>query len=256
MTELNITVSGPASGLPIVFLHGFGGLSSTWDSVIAALGTGQPVVSVDLPGHGGSLNSDGRGGAGRMAKAILAGLAARGIARFHLCGHSMGGAVAALIAMRAPDQVASLTLVAPGGMAPEINAELLGRYAVAKTEAEIRTLWTEMATPGFVWPDEAVAAQAAARAAPGAMAALGETYASMFPNGADNGQGVIPHEQLAALTMPVAVIWGGDDHVVPCPGPARLPVNFALSLLPGLGHMLPEEAPDAIVRVLKHQIGG
>lgn len=255
MTELNITVSGPASGVPIVFLHGFGGLSSTWDEVIAGLGADQPVATMDLPGHGGSLNSDGRGGAGRMAKAILAGLGARGIARFHLCGHSMGGAVAALIAMRAPEQVASLTLVAPGGMAPEINAELLGRYAKAAGEAEIRALWAEMATPGFVWPDAAVVEQVEARAVPGAMDALEETYASMFPTGAANGQGVIPHQQLSALAMPVAVIWGGDDHVVPCPGPAGLPVNFALSLLPGLGHMLPEEAPDAIVRVLRHQTG-
>jgi pimeloyl-ACP methyl ester carboxylesterase len=46
-------------------------------------------------------------------------------------GHSMGGAVSALIAMRAPDRVKSLTLVAPGGMAREINADLLDRYARA-----------------------------------------------------------------------------------------------------------------------------
>ncbi|PWV97559.1 pyruvate dehydrogenase E2 component (dihydrolipoamide acetyltransferase) [Hoeflea marina] len=256
MSELNFTASGPASGVPIVFLHGFGGLGSSWDAVIAALGDRQPAVTVDLPGHGGSLHAEGRGGAGRMAKAIAAGLEGRGLARFHLCGHSMGGAVAALIALRAPERVASLTLIAPGGMAPEINAELLGRYAQAENEAEIRALWTEMAAPGFDWPADQIAAQAAARRAPGAMAALGETYASMFPAGPDQGQGVIPQAQLAALDMPVAVIWGGDDHVVPCPGPAGLPASFALSLLPGHGHMLPEEAAGAIVRVLRHQTGG
>ena len=150
---------------------------------------------VDLPGHGGSLAAEGRGGAGRMAKAILAGLDAAGLTEFHLAGHSMGGAVAALIALRAPNRVRSLTLVAPGGMAPEINADLLERYAKASTGAEIRACLTEMAGPGFAVPQPVVDRFVAARARPGALAALDETYRAMFPAGPAQGQGVLPGDQ-------------------------------------------------------------
>ena len=256
MTGPHMDISGPDAGAPLVLLHGFGGDGSVWDAVRALLPGTPRVVTVDLPGHGGSLQSEGRGGAGRMAKAILAGLDAAGLAEFHLVGHSMGGAVAALIAMRVGERVKSLTLVAPGGMAPEINADLLGRYAKASTEAEISACLAEMAGPGFDVPQAVIDRFVAARARPGALQALDETYQAMFPAGPAEGQGVLPEDQLAALAMPVAVIWGTEDKVLPCPKPSALPASFAFSVLPGLGHMLPEEAPDAVVRVLAQAVSG
>lgn len=256
MTGLHMEISGPESGAPLVLLHGFGGDGSAWDAVKAELSAALRVFTIDLPGHGGSLDAEGRGGAGRMAKAILAGLEAAGVGDFHLAGHSMGGAVAALIAMRAGDRVKSLTLVAPGGMAPEINADLLKRYARAATEAEIRGCLTEMAADGFAVPREVIDRFVAARARPGALEALDETYQAMFPEGPAEGQGVLPADQLAALSMPVAVIWGTEDKVLPCPKPSALPACFAFSVLPGLGHMLPEEAPGAVARVLAQAVSG
>ncbi|MCY0096219.1 alpha/beta fold hydrolase [Hoeflea ulvae] len=254
MTGLHMEFSGPEVGTPLVLLHGFGGDHSAWDAVKALMPETTRIIAVDLPGHGGSLDAEGRGGAGRMAKAILAGLDAAGVGRFHLAGHSMGGAVSALMAMRAPDRVASLTLVAPGGIAREINAGLLARYAKATSEAEIRACLKEMSAPGFVATDAVVEHFVAARSKPGQLEALNETYLAMFPDGPGKGQGVLPGEALAALGMPVAVIWGTGDTVLPCPKPPALPANFAYSVLPGLGHMLPEEAPDAIVRVLEQAL--
>ena len=250
MSGLHIEFSGPEDGIPLVLLHGFGGDGSAWNPVKAGLPESIRVMAVDLPGHGGSLDADGRGGAGRMAKAILAGLDAAGVESFHLAGHSMGGAVSALIAMRAPERVKTLTLVAPGGMASDINAGLLARYAKATSEAEIRGCLDEMSAPGFVTSQAVIDHFVAARARPGQLEALDETYQAMFPNGADEGQGVLPADALAALAMPVFVIWGTADTVLPCPKPSALPASFAFSVLPDLGHMLPEESPDAIIRVL------
>lgn len=250
MSGLNMIVSGAASGTPLVLLHGFGGSMSSWDQVLACLPSDLRVIRVDLPGHGGSLHADGRGGAGRMAKAILAGLDEIGIEDFYVAGHSMGGAVAALVAMRAGGRVKSLSLVAPGGMAPEINADLLARYAKAEDEAEIRICLAEMSAPGFAAPQTVVDEFVAQRARSGAMEALAATYQAMFPDGPEKGQGVLPADALAALDMPVFVIWGLADKVLPCPSPAALPASFAFSVLPEAGHMLPEETPEMVAHML------
>ncbi|MGT2467378.1 alpha/beta fold hydrolase [Mesorhizobium atlanticum] len=89
------------------------------------------VLAYDLPGHSHSLQCEGMGGAKPAARAILADLAARQLTKVHLVGHSMGGAVATLMALADSGRVASLTLLAPGGFGPEINAALLRRYAAA-----------------------------------------------------------------------------------------------------------------------------
>lgn len=258
MSGIHMTVSGAPEGMsgeiPLVLLHGFGGSGHAWDGVIPHLPGSVRVIAVDLPGHGKSLNSEGRGGAGRMAKAILAALDEAGVEAFHIAGHSMGGAVSALIALRAGARVKSLTLVAPGGMAREINADLLARYAKAASEADIRASLAEMSAPGFVIPRAVIDGFVSERARPGALEALAETYEAMFPDGPEHGQGVLPVDALAALDMPVFVIWGLADAVLPCPSPAALPASFAFSVLPELGHMLPEEAPEIVAGVLTQAV--
>ncbi|MFN3364486.1 MAG: alpha/beta fold hydrolase, partial [Allorhizobium sp.] len=73
---------------PLVLLHGFGGIGASWAPVIARLDPELPLIVYDLPGHGHSLDAEGVGHAGVMAKSILADLDRRGLSFFHLCGHS------------------------------------------------------------------------------------------------------------------------------------------------------------------------
>lgn len=253
-------MAGPAfrrigsGGDPLVLIHGFGGNMRIWNRVFPLLKDEVPMILVDLPGHGKSLESEGRGGAGRMAKAILNELTAEGVDRFHLAGHSMGGAVSALIAMRDPARVRSLTLIAPGGMAPEINAELLGRFSKAAAADELRAVMSEMAGPGIDWPKGYFEAVSEFRSVPGGIEALEETYRAMFPGDPAAGQGVLPRDQLEALPMPVALVWGDRDAVLPCPAPADVPANFTLSIIQGAGHMLPEERPEDVAGVLRAMV--
>lgn len=250
MGQVALKRIGSRGGAPVVLLHGFGGSMATWTSVTPLLEGSIDIVLADLPGHGGSLHSEGRGGAGRMAKAVLAALSVAGIEQFHLAGHSMGGAVSMLMALREPARVLSLSLIAPGGMAPEINAGLLSAFAKAKTAAELRAVLDGMVSPVYRWDDELLSDIAARRAEAGATEALAETYAAMFPDGPEKGQGTLPRDQLAGLAMPVAVLWGDADGVLPYPRAGSLPVNFRLTTIAGAGHMLPEEAPEAVAALI------
>src|SRR5215471_5270297 len=60
----------------------------------------------------------------------------RCIERIHLVGHSMGGAIAALAAVRRPDRVASLTMIASTGLGPEINTSFIDGFVRASRRRE------------------------------------------------------------------------------------------------------------------------
>lgn len=232
----------------IVLLHGFGGHHDVWYDIQPALAAGAQVLAYDLPGHGRSLAYPGAGPANVAAKAILADLASRGIAKAHVAGHSMGGAIAALIALRAPQAVASLTLIAPGGFGPEINHALLKRYAAAASADELRAAMDEMSAPGFSMPTKYVAGLMATRAVAGQRDKLMEIV-GLITKG--DRQGEIPRDTLATLSAPTTVLWGTADSVLPFSQTENLPPNMTLEVLQGRGHMLLEEAREAVIRAIR-----
>src|SRR5690606_9994316 len=115
----------------------FGATHAVWDSIQQSLAEQTMTLAYDLPGHGGSFSYEGAGPAKVATTAILADLEARDIASAHIVGHSMAGAVAAVMAILQRPRLASLTLLSPGGFGPEINQRLLKRYAAARTQAEL-----------------------------------------------------------------------------------------------------------------------
>lgn len=243
----------------VVFLHGFGGECGDWRDICRAIagpsGAERPTLAYDLPGHGGSLLAAGTGGAGRMAKAVLADIETRGIGHIHLVGHSMGGAVAALMAMRAPRQVASLTLLAPGGFGPEINLPLLARYAEARTRETLLAALEQM----FGWnrdvPQLLLDQRLLARNMPGAVDALKLILPAMTTGeGLERRQGTLPREDLAALRMPVKVLWGTQDRVLPTRQAHKLPPMFATHVFEETGHMLIEEQEEAVIALIRQNI--
>ncbi|TIP61672.1 MAG: alpha/beta fold hydrolase, partial [Mesorhizobium sp.] len=161
-------------------------------------------------------------------------LAARQLTKVHLVGHSMGGAVATLMALADPGIVASLTLLAPGGFGPEINAALLRRYAAASGRRQIRASLAAMSAPRSLPPDHVVDALSLMRKQPGQLQALIDMAAAMTR---DDRQGVIPRAQLDALDMPVMVVWGAEDPLLPVGQAEALPSHFHLHHVLDAGHM-------------------
>jgi pyruvate dehydrogenase E2 component (dihydrolipoamide acetyltransferase) len=235
----------------VVLVHGFGGWHGVWEEIGAALATSSRVLAYDLPGHAGSLDWPDAGPAKLAARAILADLAARGIAKAHLVGHSMGGAIAALAALMQPEKVTALTLLAPGGFGEEINGPLLRRYAAARTRDDLRACLTLMSGPDFTPSASAVDVLAAIRSTPGQTEKLVEIGAAITK---DDKQGVIPRQMLASLVMPAAIVWGTEDTVLPFSQTANLPENLLLHSVSGAGHMLPEEAPGRVIDITRRNL--
>lgn len=98
---------------PFMMVHGFTGSSDDFADVLPALASRGRTLAPDLRGHGGTS----RPGAPadytfeRLAEDVLGFLDAAGAPRVDLLGHSMGGMVAQLVALQAPERVASLILM-------------------------------------------------------------------------------------------------------------------------------------------------
>jgi pimeloyl-ACP methyl ester carboxylesterase len=230
-------------GPVVILLHGLGGSGAVWSTIAERLSRHCRVLAYDLPGHAGSLGIAGSGPAKTAMREVLADMDRRNIASAHIAGHSLGGAVAALIALSAPERVSSLTLVAPGGMGEEINGPLLRRFGAATSPDEIGACLKLMSGPQAVIDPQAVSAHMAMRAVPGQIERLAEIAAAITR---DDRQGVIPAASLAALTMPVTVVWGTKDDVLPFAQTQGLPPSFKLVEIEGAGHMLVDEAPETV----------
>lgn len=232
----------------IVLLHGFGGDHSEWYDIQPDLSRDGLVLAYDLPGHGRSMAQSAAGSSTGTAKAILADLDSRGIGRVHVAGFSMGGAIAALMGLRAPERIASLTLLAPGGLGPEIDAPLLWRFATPANADDLRAAMNAMSRPGYDMETKYIAALSSVRWLPGHRESLEKVWGSIARDGK---QGEIPREALATLPMPVTVVWGTADPVLPYHQSENLPANFQRITIPGAGHMLPIEARKAVTAAIR-----
>lgn len=236
---------------PLVLLHGFGGIGAVWAPVLRRLDTDLPLVVYDLPGHGRSLDADGVGHAGVMAKAILADLDRRGISSFHLCGHSMGGAISCLLALKVPHRVYSLTLLSPGGFGPQIHHDALRRYGSAVNKDELALGLATMCAPGARPDPGELALLAAARRRPGATDRLMEILNSFLMQAEGQvRQGTLPLTSFDGLGIPTQLLWGQDDPILPVSQAANIWAGADVTLIAGAGHMLTGEVPDVVAAAL------
>ena len=113
-------MSRAGEGLPLVFLHGFGSTKEDYADVVQNPDfAGRPVFAYDAPGCGESWCADlAKISIPFLVGTALTALAAQGIDRFHLVGHSMGGLTSLMLAHQAPGRVASFTDI-EGNLAPE-----------------------------------------------------------------------------------------------------------------------------------------
>lgn len=115
MYNLNYEITG--SGDPIVLVHGLGSASTVWKPIRPLLERDFTVITVDLPGHGKSTYSKGQPmDPHSLALYVSEQMSAIGFETFHLVGNSLGGWVALELTSAFPEQVKSLTALAPAGL--------------------------------------------------------------------------------------------------------------------------------------------
>ena len=242
---LSVTRTKGGTGTPVVLLHGFASDATSWAPVEAHI-KHRPLVRIDLPGHGKSprLALDGFGDLVREVRRAFDDL---GEDRVHLVGHSLGGALAVALADTRAKRLASLTLVAPAGLGPEVNGDLLNGICRA-TRAESLAPWLRgLVANEDIVTDNYVRTVMAGRSDPDLRAAQAAMADVLFPDGV---QAFDLRAALARISVPGRVIWGRRDEVIPWRHALRAPGRMALHLFDGVGHMPQVECANEVGAIL------
>jgi pimeloyl-ACP methyl ester carboxylesterase len=253
------------SGPPVVLIHGMVNSSRHWEEVALRLADRYTVIAPDLIGHGDSATPRGDYSLGAHAAGIRDLLAAIGMDRATIVGHSLGGGVAMQFFYQFPGRTERLVLVSSGGLGHEVSpllrsAALPGASAALWAVAHPRVV-ASLGAAGARLQARGVGTgvylQAVARAIrplsqPGAREAFLQTLRSVIDA---KGQRVSARDRLYLLRdMPTLIVWGERDNTIPLEhgrwahGAAP---NSRFETLPRAAHFPHLEDPEGLAVVLR-----
>ena len=267
--DLHFKVAG--AGEPaLVLLHGLGASVFSWQGVMGALGERGTTIAFDRPAFGlterpmpGDWSGESPYSLEAQAAQTVGLMDALGLERAILVGHSAGGRTAVLTALDYPERVEGLVLVAPavggdggsfGWLGPLLRTpqmRRLGPYlarSIATRGIDIlNRSWhdpariSEETLAGYTKP---LQAQDWDRA----------FWELVIARGSADLEG-----RLEALAMPVLIVTGDDDRIVPTASSVALAERLPaaeLVVVPACGHLPHEERPEAFLEAVGAWLDG
>jgi pyruvate dehydrogenase E2 component (dihydrolipoamide acetyltransferase) len=250
------TVRAGRGDTTIVLLHGYGESLTTWRAVFDPLAADFRVIALDLPGFGVSAKPDVDYSLAAMTARLTSFLEqwTGGAAPLVIVGHSMGGELAASLALAQPERIQRVVLIAPAGyriglwgIADSMSsgkARAIGRWLA------LRSFITPIHDPGWLAePDSA------ARYDPTVDTSYRRVAARVLEDFDFVGLG----QGFAAIRQPTLLIWGGLDPVVPFAVAdtiaGLIPCSRFLPL-PNAFHRPQAEVPDTVIAAIREFIRG
>jgi pimeloyl-ACP methyl ester carboxylesterase len=253
------------SGPPVVLIHGMVNSSRHWESVALRLADAYTVIAPDLIGHGDSATPRGDYSLGAHAASIRDVLAAIGVDRATIVGHSLGGGVAMQFFYQFPQRTERLVLVSSGGLGHEVSpllrsAALPGastllalaghRFLLSTLERTGKRLEQRGSEKGVYLRAIARALQPLERR--GAREAFLQTLRSVIDV---RGQRVSARDRLYLLSStPTLIVWGERDHTIPLAhgrdAHEEIP-GSRFETLPHAAHFPNLEDPEGLAAVLR-----
>lgn len=250
-------------GPEILLLHGFGSSTFTWRKNLEALGQFAHVTAIDIKGFGLTEKpKDGQYHEAAYARHVVAVMDALGIQNALLVGSSMGGAIAARIALEHPDRVQGLILVDAARPYSRldfegagVNTAIFKRKSSPLAVAMVRTLISrdqiaKMLKSVYEDRENVTDAMIDAYYLPTIMEGAPEALLAMVNPPADTAQPISMNE----LKCPVTIVWGQKDNVIPVRAGHQMARDIPGSQLViwhDAGHLPHEDRPDDFNRLVQ-----
>ena len=207
-STLYLEAGAATDSLPILFLHGWSVSTEPYQESLTALSQRYRVIAPDLPGFGRSTTPQFVQTYNDYVNYIVAFANELKLKNFHLMGHSMGGAIAIVLAASFPSMISSLTLVDSTGIPLGSVLEVLLRRSIEMSAQ----MWEVKPKP------------------------LSQIIQAVFQNWCFRSQNVIQSAQLSLeedlrpllskIESPTLVLWGANDLLTP--------LNFAQEIAQGI----------------------
>ena len=236
------------NGPVLVLVHGAGDQAAAWSIVVPKLLPGRTLVIPDLPGHGDSGPESGP----LTVETLLAGLSAvldeaAPKEPVTIVGNSLGAWLATLWAKEHPERVERIVLV-NGGPLKHV-AE--GLTLQPKNRAEARKTIEALRDPGSLRVPDFVLDDVVREAATGPIARLAAA--------SDGMEKYVLEGRLAEVTVPVEIVWGASDRMLPLSYAGKMLSGLPrarLTVLPRCGHVPQQECPAAFSAALLKLLAG
>lgn len=250
-------------GSPLVLVHGLGGAAANWTELVPRLLGRHRLLVPDLPGHGGSTALPAVSGLEPFADRVAQLAEREGMVPAPVVGHSLGGMVVLRLALRHPESVSAVVLAAAAGLSvgnvwgrnllSVFSAVRPGRLAARYRSRVSRSGVLRRLVFGFVSVSDPQGLTA--EAVEGFLAAqllhtdIGSAWRALRSDD--------PRQELEAVRCPVLVLWGAEDVQLPLDDAFEYTrrLRARLRVIPGCGHLLIGERPDACDRALAEFLG-
>jgi pimeloyl-ACP methyl ester carboxylesterase len=228
------------AGPPLVYLHGAAGLplgEAAWLPALARLAERHTVIVPEHPGYGATEDPPWLDGVSDLAFYYLSWLDRLGHDRVHLVGMSLGGWIAAEIAVRSTRRIATLTLCGPAGI--HVKGVKKGDIFMWSPE--------ELAANSFHDPALAAKFLALPTTPEGERVKLRNWRTAALL--AWHPRLYNPHlaKWLHRIDVPTHILWAADDKILPLPYAEAwwaLVPGAVVSVIPECGHLMHAEKPD------------
>ena len=239
--RVHYMVEGPVGGPPVVLVHGLGGRVEDWRNLAPMLAqAGFRVYMPDLIGFGRSEKpADFSYSVPDEAEVVVGFLDALGLKQVDLAGWSMGGGIAQHVAFRHPERVRKLMLFASIGLnkAPAFDLRLFTPTTPAELDQlDALLMPNPPKVPGFIARDILRLAKERAWVVHRALDSM--------RTGQDATDRLLPQ-----LKMPVLIVWGDADRILPLDQGEtmhKLVPQSELVVVPGCGHLAPAQCSSQI----------
>ena len=262
-SPLNLHSTTLGKGRTLLFLHGFGANSYTWSKVSETLSQNYRLILLDLKGHGAAPKPNNEEySLHDQAELVAAFIMDNGLQDVTLIGHSLGGGVALLVALKFASKdsnpISSLILIDSvaysqplPGFIRILRVPVLAQLLVCVVPNRLQTLQVLKLAyyDADKITDETIEAYSAPLSLPGAHHALIETAKRIIPEDIEEIS-----RRYGTIRVPILLVWGKHDRIVPLELGERLHRSIASSelvVIDDAGHVPQEETPAATLEAMQ-----